>query len=46
MDKWIELRLALIKLLNDEPENTIKKNTIILQLKVIIENYEKASVVY
>tara|TARA_R110000744_G_C18868719_1_gene504988 strand:- start:287 stop:415 length:129 start_codon:yes stop_codon:yes gene_type:complete len=42
MDKWIELRLALIKLLNDEPENTIKKNTIILQLKVIIENYEKA----
>ena len=41
MDNWIELRLALIKLLSDEPKNIIKKNTIILQLKVIIENYEK-----
>ena len=36
---WIELRLKLIKLLS-EGNDKVKINTIILQLKTIIENYE------
>lgn len=37
---WVELRLKLIKLLS-EGNDKVKINTIMLQLKTIVENYEK-----
>tara|TARA_R110000787_G_scaffold99594_1_gene204222 strand:- start:614 stop:736 length:123 start_codon:yes stop_codon:yes gene_type:complete len=39
MEEWIKLRLELINLFLDE-EDKIRRNTIILQLKQIIEKYE------
>ena len=39
MEEWIKLRLELINLFLDE-EDKIRRNTIILQLKTIIEKYE------
>jgi hypothetical protein len=39
MEDWIKLRLELINLFLDEKDQ-IRRNTIILQLKTIIEKYE------
>ena len=39
MEEWIKLRLELINLFLDE-EDKVRRNTIILQLKKIIEKYE------
>tara|TARA_R110002153_G_scaffold265855_1_gene428755 strand:- start:227 stop:349 length:123 start_codon:yes stop_codon:yes gene_type:complete len=39
MEEWVKLRLELINLFLDE-EDKIRRNTIILQLKQIIEKYE------
>jgi hypothetical protein len=39
MEEWIKLRLELINLFLDETDQ-IRRNTIILQLKTIIEKYE------
>tara|TARA_R110000868_G_scaffold96605_2_gene265808 strand:+ start:1274 stop:1396 length:123 start_codon:yes stop_codon:yes gene_type:complete len=39
MEEWIKLRLELINLFLDE-EDKVRRNTIILQLKQIIEKYE------
>tara|TARA_R110002110_G_scaffold107124_1_gene268083 strand:+ start:112 stop:234 length:123 start_codon:yes stop_codon:yes gene_type:complete len=39
MEEWIKLRLELINLFLDE-EDKVRRNTIILQLKTIIEKYE------
>ena len=39
MEEWIKLRLELINLFLDETDQ-IRRNSIILQLKTIIEKYE------
>ena len=39
MEEWLKLRLELINLFLDETDQ-IRRNTIILQLKTIIEKYE------
>ena len=39
MEEWIKLRLELINLFLDETDQ-IRINTIVLQLKTIIEKYE------
>ena len=41
MEEWIKLRLELIKLVSSEA-NIVRRNNIILQLKKIVEEYEKA----
>ena len=41
MEEWLKLRLELIKLLADPMVDRIRINTIVLQLKTIIEKYEK-----
>ena len=41
MEEWIKLRLELIKFISYQ-DDPIRRNNIILQLKKIVEEYEKA----